>query len=90
MDNSELTAQSRAAKAAYLMFVRGQMTTGELAESLGVTPRAVHYIMNNLSAAGIPVCGPEDSYWSVDREWLSRELGLVIMSAASRGVPQLE
>jgi len=62
----DLTPQSRAGRATYLLVLRGEMATSALAEELGyVDNHGVHHLMANLSLGGVPVFQPQAGYWAL-------------------------
>jgi len=69
--DEKLTAQSRAAKATYLLMIRQSMRTAELKEALGFSSYAgIYPLMDNLSAGGVPVYQPVIGHWALNRERL--------------------
>ena len=64
-NNEELTPQARAARVTYLLVMRGQMTTRQVAEEAGISPNGARYLMGNLSVV-LPVYQPEVGVWVLD------------------------
>lgn len=63
---SDLTPQSRAARATYLLMLHREMHTAALVEALGYEDRhGVFHLMNNLSLGGVPVYQPQVGYWAI-------------------------
>lgn len=68
-----MTAQSRAARATYLLMIRRSISTAELRAALGfMNVSSVYPLMDNLSAAGVPVYQPDIGLWALNRERLGR------------------
>jgi hypothetical protein len=72
----DLSPQGRAALTTYLLALRGEMTTSEIAESVGLgSGAAVRAMLANLSSAGVPVFQPQRGCWALFDEELARRFG---------------
>ena len=73
---SDMTPQGRAALITYLLMLRGEMTIGQIAESVELgSGSAVRAMMANLSSANVPVYQPERGSWAINRDEMARSFG---------------
>jgi hypothetical protein len=76
MTIDELSPQGRAALTTYLLALRGEMTTGEIVEAVGLgSGHAARAMLANLSSAGVPVYQPQRGCWALYGEELARRFG---------------
>ena len=62
----DLTPQSRAARATYLIMQHRELQTRQLAEMLGYeSNQGVNYLMSRISLGGVPVFQPQAGYWAI-------------------------
>ncbi len=81
----DYSPQGRAGRTTYLLALKGSMTTGQIAESVGLSSgAAVRAMMANLGAAGVPIYQPERGHWAIEDQELTARFG------HSGGVPEQE
>lgn len=74
-NEDKLTAHGKAGLAPYLLAIRAEMTTAELKRALGLeSSSGIHYLMDNLSFAGVPVYQPGHGLWAIDNTELMSAL----------------